>query len=122
MSMQERVEEFHDAMGLDPLDWRNSNHRNFRGLLIEEEFNEVMDELYDYGEEKKQYLAKEMADLIYVLLGTAVAFNIDLNEVFSEVHRSNMSKLGPDGKAIYREDGKVLKGPNYKEADVSFVD
>lgn len=66
----------------------------------------------------RKKLTKELADLMYVTIGTAVTFGLPLREVFAEVHKSNMSKLGPDGKPIYREDGKVLKGPNYKEPDL----
>jgi len=58
-------------------------------------------------------VAKELADLLYVVYGTAASLGIDIDEVFAEVHRSNMSKVGPDGVPLYREDGKVLKGPNY---------
>ena len=62
---------------------------------------------------------KEICDLVYVLVGFCRAYGWDFDAAFAEVHRSNMSKLGPDGKPIYREDGKVLKGPNYSPADVS---
>ena len=55
-----------------------------------------------------------MADLLYVIYHAAITFGIPLDEVFKEVHKSNMSKLGDDGKPIFREDGKVMKGPNYK--------
>lgn len=54
-----------------------------------------------------------IADLIYVLIGLALKCGYDLDGAFREVHRSNMSKLGADGKPIYREDGKILKGPNF---------
>jgi predicted HAD superfamily Cof-like phosphohydrolase len=66
-------------------------------------------------------LAKELADLLYVVYGFAAAFGIDVDAVFREVHRSNMSKLGEDGKPIYREDGKVLKGPNYTPPDIERI-
>lgn len=55
---------------------------------------------------------------MYVTIGFATTFGLPLEEVFYAVHESNMSKLGPDGKPIYREDMKVLKGPNYKEPDL----
>jgi len=58
-------------------------------------------------------IADALTDILYVVYGAGHAFGIDLDECFHEVHRSNMSKLGEDGKPIYREDGKVLKGPNY---------
>lgn len=58
-------------------------------------------------------VADALTDLLYVVYGAGHAFGIDLDECFTEVHESNMSKLGEDGRPIYREDGKVLKGPNY---------
>lgn len=67
----------------------------------------------------KAALLKELCDLQYVLSGFVVTFGLPLDEAFKRVHESNMSKLGPDGKPIYREDGKVLKGPNYKKPDLS---
>ena len=67
----------------------------------------------------KAALLKELCDLQYVLSGFAVTFGLPFDEAFKRVHESNMSKLGPDGKPIYREDGTVLKGPNYKKPDAS---
>jgi len=58
-------------------------------------------------------IADALTDILYVVYGAGHAFGIDLDECYHEVHRSNMSKLGADGKPLYREDGKVLKGPNY---------
>jgi len=58
-------------------------------------------------------VADALTDILYVVYGAGHAFGIDLDECFMEVHESNMSKLGEDGKPIYREDGKVLKGPGY---------
>tara|TARA_R110000737_G_scaffold239048_1_gene251076 strand:- start:1364 stop:1783 length:420 start_codon:yes stop_codon:yes gene_type:complete len=66
-----------------------------------------------------------LADQLYILLGTMVAHGMQgiIKDVFDEVHRSNMSKLGEDGKPIYREDGKVLKGPNYSPPNIGkFLD
>ena len=61
-----------------------------------------------------------LADQLYILLGTMVAHGMQdiIEDVFDEVHRSNMSKLGVDGKPIYREDGKVLKGPNFTPPNI----
>lgn len=58
-------------------------------------------------------IADALTDILYVVYGAGHSFGIDLDECYHEVHRSNMSKLGEDGKPIYRDDGKVLKGPNY---------
>lgn len=63
-------------------------------------------------------LAKELADVLYVVYGTAELLEIPLEAVFAEVHRSNMSKVGPNGEVIRREDGKILKPDAYREADV----
>ena len=62
----------------------------------------------------KANLLKELCDLQYVLSGMAVALGLPVQEAFNRVHASNMSKLDEDGNPIYREDGKVMKGPNYK--------
>jgi len=93
---------------------------DLRVSLCVEECKEVEEELWLNSPEfiNKKRLTKELADLLYVTIGTAVTFGLPLEEVFNEVHKSNMSKLGEDGKPIYREDGKVLKGPNYKEPDL----
>ena len=58
-------------------------------------------------------IADALTDILYVVYGAGHAFGIDLDTCYTEVHRSNMSKLGEDGKPIYREDGKVMKGPDY---------
>ena len=78
--------------------------------LIREEFEEltVATNAMDIVE-----IADALTDILYVVYGAGHAFGIDLDECYNEVHRSNMSKLGTDGKPIYRDDGKVLKGPNY---------
>jgi predicted HAD superfamily Cof-like phosphohydrolase len=61
-----------------------------------------------------------ITDCLYILIGTAIEFGVadKLPAMFDEVHKSNMSKLGEDGKPIYREDGKVMKGPNYKKPNL----
>lgn len=94
--------------------------RDLRWSLIDEEFNELADELFDPLPEKA-HIAKELADLLYVVYGLADAIGIPIDKVFSAVHKSNMSKLGPDGKPVRREDGKVLKGPNYRYPDLSGI-
>ena len=63
-------------------------------------------------------IADALTDILYVTYGAGHAFGLDLDACFREVQRSNMSKLGEDGKPIYREDGKVLKGPDYSEPDL----
>lgn len=65
-------------------------------------------------------IAQELADVVYVAYGTALAYGIDLDAVLAEVHRANMSKLGADGQPILHQ-GKVVKGPNFQPADVRGV-
>ena len=78
--------------------------------LINEEYKELRDavEADDIVE-----VADALTDMLYVVYGMGHAFGINLDLAFNNVHASNMSKMGEDGKPIYREDGKVLKGPNY---------
>ncbi|HSF26991.1 MAG TPA: reverse transcriptase-like protein [Actinomycetes bacterium] len=66
-------------------------------------------------------VARELADVVYVAYGTALTYGIDLDAVLAEVHRANMSKLGPDGRPRRRADGKVLKGDGFAEPDVAAV-
>lgn len=112
------VEDFMKAFGQevksDP-DFPNDETVSLRIELIAEELNE----LFDACEQKNIVeVADALTDILYVTYGAGHAFGIDLDECFREVQRSNMSKLGEDGKPIYRDDGKVLKGPNYSEPDL----
>ena len=95
-----------------------------RMKLIKEECNEVSQEFasmivdIERGKtvsiEQKTNLLKELCDLQYVLSGAAVALGLNEMQVaFNRVHKSNLSKLGANGKPVYRDDGKVIKGPNY---------
>ena len=84
--------------------------------LIKEE----LEELYEgMGKKDIVEVADALTDILYVVYGAGHAFGIDLDACFDEVQRSNMSKLGADGKPIYREDGKVMKGPNYFAPDLT---
>ena len=98
--------------------WEGLEFVKLRSKLHFEECDELNEELWDgFAREKvRPNLLKEGADLLYVLLGTFVSLGLgdQLIEAFKRVHESNMSKLDENGKPIYREDGKVLKGPNYK--------
>mgnify|MGYP000311711871 CR=1 FL=1 len=80
--------------------------------LIEEELDELKEAI---ANDDLVEVADALADLLYVVYGAGAAFGINLDACFHEVHSSNMSKLGEDGKPIYREDGKVMKGPNFRE-------
>ena len=85
-----------------------------RLALIEEEFTELIEAL-NWGD--RVQIAKELADLVYVVVGTSVALGIPFNDVFAALQASNMSKIGPDGQASRREDGKILKGEFYRPAE-----
>ena len=63
-------------------------------------------------------IADGLTDILYVVYGAGHAFGIDLDECFHEVHSSNMTKLGPGGRPLYRKDGKVMKGPHYREPNL----
>jgi len=81
--------------------------------------SEEVDELYDAIENKDLVgVADALTDILYVTYGAGHAFGVDLDKCFKEVQRSNMSKLGEDGKPIYRKDGKVMKGENYSPPDL----
>ena len=99
---------------------QNSTSRPERGKqhnLIVEEFKEFLQAegmLYLSASEHKENCLKELADLVYVCYQYAENMGWDLDEAMHRVHESNMSKLDENGEPIYREDGKVLKGPHYK--------
>jgi predicted HAD superfamily Cof-like phosphohydrolase len=96
--------------------------RSYQKDLIVEEFKEFLEAdgfLFKHGANHQVDCLKELADLVYVCYQYAENMNWFLDEALNRVHESNMSKLDEDGKPIYREDGKVLKGPNYKPPDLS---
>ena len=78
--------------------------------LIKEELSELKEAI---NKKDIKEVADALTDILYVTYGAGHAFGIDLDKCFEEVQNSNMSKLGTDGKPIYNEKGKVLKGPNY---------
>lgn len=120
----EKVQEFHKAFNL-------SNHTipavpeqnkvKLRIKLIREEFFELMAELEDKEEIDLPKVAKEAADLLYVVYGLGADFGIDLDASYAAVHESNMSKLDDNGKPIYNEFGKVMKSDRYKEPNMVSV-
>lgn len=128
LSREDVVSEFHKAFGQDVDKEMNSRNLKLRHGLIYEEYEELKDEfaaaladLAQYGEVKpktKERMLKELADLQYVISGMAVTFGLPLQVAFVRVHKSNMSKLGEDGKPVYREDGKVLKSDKYAPPDL----
>jgi predicted HAD superfamily Cof-like phosphohydrolase len=86
--------------------------------LIAEEFSELKAAV---SEGNLVEIADALTDILYVTYGAAHAFGIPIDECFEEVQRSNMSKLDIDGRPIFREDGKVIKGPNYSKPDLQMV-
>lgn len=111
------VLEFHEKFGSDINANDSSELRQFRSHLIAEETDETIDALgLGYPLEE---VAKELADLVYVVYGTAISLGINLDEAVRRVHESNLTKLvDGDGR---REDGKVLKGENYVAPDMEGV-
>ena len=90
--------------------------RSYQKNLIVEEFKEFLEAegfLFMHGKNHQEHALKELADLVYVCYQYAENMGWFLDEALHRVHQSNLSKLGEDGEPIYREDGKVLKGPNY---------
>ena len=111
------MEAFGQDVNIEPT-WPDFSTRELRLELIQEEVDEL-------GEAKEQRdmvgIADALTDILYVVYGTGHSYGIDLDECFQEVHSSNMSKLGEDGKPIRRDDGKILKGPNYFEPDLESI-
>jgi len=83
--------------------------------LIKEELNELQNAIKT---KNLKEIADALTDILYVTYGAGHAYGIDLDKCFSEVQRSNMSKLGEDGKPIYNKKGKVMKGPQYFEPNL----
>lgn len=127
LAMEETVAEFNRAGDVKRLIEQDAYGRtrelDLRMSLIKEEYKELMDELLDCrnGAGDLTKVAKEMADVVYVVAGAADVMEIPLQQVFEAVHTSNMSKVGDDGKIQRRADGKILKPETYREADLSFL-
>ena len=90
--------------------------------IVKLRYDLIKEELDEFEKAVKEKNLKEIADsltdILYVTYGAGHAFGIDLDKCFDEVQRSNMSKLGEDGKPIYNESGKVMKGPKYFQPDL----
>ena len=118
------VADFHTAFGLgisnSPVANLGVAKNQLRFNLMEEENLEYL-EAANAGDLAE--VADALGDMLYILCGTILEHGMQykIEEVFEEIQRSNMSKLGPDGKPIYREDGKVLKGPNYFKPNIQAV-
>ena len=119
MTNFESVKKFMQTFGQEVktrADFPNDKITKLRLDLIREELSELEEAI-----EKKDIreVADALTDILYVTYGAGHAFGINLDKCFEEVQNSNMSKLGPDGKPIYNDKGKVMKGPNYFKPNLS---
>ena len=115
--MQKMVLEFHEQFDIHVApkpSVPNEATQTLRNRLIQEEFEELQEAMQS---KDLPSMAKELADLLYVVYGTAVSLGIDIEPVFKEVHRSNMSKVG----GYKREDGKWVKPPTYSPASLEAI-
>jgi predicted HAD superfamily Cof-like phosphohydrolase len=118
------VQEFHEAFGLGvqqkPIANLDENKLKLRFDLMAEENEEYLEAAKNNDIVE---VADALGDLLYILCGTILEHGMQhkIEAVFNEIQRSNMSKLGADGKPIYREDGKVMKGPNYFKPNISDI-
>ena len=114
-----KVGEFMKTFGQEVKDkpsFSTDKINQLRISLIQEELDELKEAMINND---LLEVADALTDLLYVTYGAGHAFGIDLDKCFNEVQNSNMSKLGEDGKPIYNELGKVMKGPNYFKPDLS---
>ena len=112
--LTDQAKQFRSTYGIENNPTKPS--RSYQKNLIVEEFKEFLEAdgmLFRHGKNAQEECLKELADLVYVCYQYAENMGWFLDEALNRVHESNMSKLDEDGKPIYREDGKVLKGPNY---------
>jgi len=121
MDMEAAVKEFRTTYGL-PVNEEPTllpyKDKSLHDDLLEEELEELGGAEYD---DDMKEIADAIGDAIYILFGRAVHMGLPINRILQEIHTSNMSKLGEDGKPIYREDGKVLKGPNFFEPRIQAI-
>lgn len=122
MSFYDDVEEFHHAFKINANErpsFPDAPEQALRLKLIFEEYSELCEA---HNEQDLVEVADAIADIVYVACGMAVSYGIPLNEVWDEVHRSNMAKLHPElHTPIYREDGKVMKPPGWTKPDIEGV-
>ncbi len=118
------VRQFHQAFGLGIKDKPTADLGAAKNLL---RFNLMKEENEEYLEAANQNdlieVADALGDMLYILCGTIIEHGMQhkIEEVFDEIQRSNMSKLGADGQPIYRADGKVLKGPSYFKPNIEDI-
>ena len=118
MTNFEKVKLFMNTYGQevkDKAEFSDAKTNKLRIDLIKEELEELTHAMND---KNLLEVADALTDILYVTYGAGHAFGIDLDKCFDEVQNSNMSKLGKNGKPIYNESGKVMKGPNYFKPDL----
>ena len=118
------VAEFHNAFGIDSADSPIVSIPQQTVILRHNLMKEENDEYIEAAQNNDLVeVADALGDMLYILCGTILSHGMQhkITEVFNEIQRSNMSKLGADGKPIYREDGKVLKGPNYFKPNIASI-
>ncbi len=119
MTNFECVKKFMETFGQEikeKASFPNDKVTSLRFDLIKEELNELKEAI---NNKDIKEVADALTDILYVTYGAGHAFGINLDKCFKEVQNSNMSKLGPDGKPIYNENGKVMKGPHYFKPDLT---
>lgn len=125
--MQDKIKAvtlFHTAFGIGFSETQQADlgesKNNLRFNLMDEENKEYLEAAMNNDMVE---VADALGDMLYILCGTIIEHGMQhkIEEIFNEIQRSNMSKLGADGKPIYREDGKVLKGPNYFKPNITEI-
>ena len=118
------VHEFHTAFKLGIKETPTADLGKAKNLLRYKLMREENEEYLEAANNNDLVeVADALGDMLYILCGTILEHGMQykIEEVFEEIQRSNMSKLGADGKPIYREDGKVLKGPNYFKPNIASI-
>jgi predicted HAD superfamily Cof-like phosphohydrolase len=120
----EAVKAFHTAFKIGHLEAPKANLGNAKNTLRYNLMKEENEEYYEAANNNDLVeVADALGDMLYILCGTIIEHGMQhkIEEVFNEIQRSNMSKLGENGEPIYRNDGKVLKGPNYFKPDIAQI-
>lgn len=120
----ESVAKFHSSFGIDSQEFPTVKIPQETLTLRYNLMKEENEEYFEAARNKDMIeVADALGDMLYILCGTILSHGLQnkISEVFDEIQRSNMSKLGADGKPIYRQDGKVLKGPSYFKPDIKSI-
>lgn len=121
MTQYHKVKTFHkiyDCHIGNSASFPKDDERELRKNLLREEFEEY---LAAEADDNLVEVADALGDMLYIIYGTAVSYGLPINEIFDEIHNSNLSKLDENGVPIRRADGKILKGPNYFRPNISAI-